>query len=277
MNTASEKIIQTLFDKSSLSACSVEEIKAFTATYPFFSGAQLLLAKKLQTISDPEFEEQLNTVSLFVNNPLLLNYYLDNQEYRLVHNETLVAEASVDEPGFSDPAVEQHGIEDPGVPDAAAADDAENETGPGHADDENIGIRNLLQKEVQSSEKMEEILFGPFHTVDYFESQGIKTKTEELIPDRFSTQLRSFTEWLKTLKTIPPDKIPELADNSGEEKVTALAGASLQEKDIVTEAMAAVWLKQGNHEKAREIYSKLSLLNPAKSAYFASLIEKIKD
>jgi hypothetical protein len=36
-----------------------------------------------------------------------------------------------------------------------------------------------------------------------------------------------------------------------------------------------VWLKQGNQEKALQTYTKLSLQNPAKSAYFAAKIQSI--
>jgi len=45
---------------------------------------------------------------------------------------------------------------------------------------------------------------------------------------------------------------------------------------VVTEAMAEVWEKQGNAVKAQELYEKLSLLDPAKSAYFAAKIEHLK-
>jgi len=34
--------------------------------------------------------------------------------------------------------------------------------------------------------------------------------------------------------------------------------------------------KQGHIDKAIEMYEKLSLINPEKSAYFAALIEKLK-
>ncbi len=46
----------------------------------------------------------------------------------------------------------------------------------------------------------EELLFEPFHTVDYFASQGIKLREEEKAQDKFGQQLLSFTEWLKTLR-----------------------------------------------------------------------------
>jgi hypothetical protein len=39
--------------------------------------------------------------------------------------------------------------------------------------------------------------------------------------------------------------------------------------------MAEVWMRQGNKEKAIEIYNKLSLLNPSKKAYFAAKINSL--
>jgi hypothetical protein len=122
----------------------------------------------------------------------------------------------------------------------------------------------------------EELLFEPYHTLDYFASQGIKLKEEEKAQDKFGQQLLSFTEWLKTLRKTPAvdagAQIPAIA----EKKVAELAEHSLDEKQVVTEAMAEVWEKQGNMSKAIEIYQKLSLLEPAKSAYFAAKIDVIK-
>ena len=45
--------------------------------------------------------------------------------------------------------------------------------------------------------------------------------------------------------------------------------------DFCTESLAKVYLDQGYKDKAKEIYSKLSLRYPEKSVYFAALIEKI--
>ena len=42
-----------------------------------------------------------------------------------------------------------------------------------------------------------------------------------------------------------------------------------------TETLAQVYREQGYYDKAREIYSKLSLRYPEKSVYFAALIEKL--
>jgi hypothetical protein len=122
------------------------------------------------------------------------------------------------------------------------------------------------------------LTFEPYHTVDYFASLGIKFREEEKPKDKFGQQLKSFTEWLKSLKKAPEPAAGSAPTATGPEdkKVTQMAAHSLAEKDVVTEAMADVWEKQGNHEKAIETYRKLSLLNPSKSAYFAAKIDHLK-
>ena len=46
--------------------------------------------------------------------------------------------------------------------------------------------------------------------------------------------------------------------------------------DFCTETLALIYAEQGYYEQAARIYSKLILLYPEKSAYFASLLEKTK-
>jgi hypothetical protein len=130
---------------------------------------------------------------------------------------------------------------------------------------------------VSDKDLANELVFEPYHTVDYFASQGIKFKEEERPKDKFGIQLKSFTDWLKTMKRLPQAEISKIAESSeGVEKVDQLALNSLQEPEIITEAMAEVWEKQGNYAKAIIIYHKLSLLEPLKSPYFAAKIEDLK-
>jgi hypothetical protein len=79
------------------------------------------------------------------------------------------------------------------------------------------------------------------------------------------------------MKRLPQIETTKIPDSPADEKVQQLADHSISEDEVVTETMAEVWLKQGNKEKAIETYNKLSLRNPGKSAYFASLIEQLKD
>jgi hypothetical protein len=47
--------------------------------------------------------------------------------------------------------------------------------------------------------------------------------------------------------------------------------------DLYTETLAQVYAEQGYYEQAKSIYSKLILAYPEKSAYFATLIEKLNE
>ena len=138
-------------------------------------------------------------------------------------------------------------------------------------------ITGQIGKELKPPETTSsELSFEPYHTVDYFASQGIKISQEELPKDKLGKQLKSFTEWLKTMKRLPTAQISETVEILAEKKVESMADSSVSESEVVTETMAEVWAKQGNREKAMETYNKLSLLNPSKRAYFAAKIENLK-
>lgn len=130
---------------------------------------------------------------------------------------------------------------------------------------------NPLNKEKNS----EPLLFEPLHTTDYFASQGIKLSEEALTNDKLGKQLKSFTDWLKTMKKINGDKLPEIT-GPVDSAVLKMAENSNIESAVVTEAMAEVFIQQGKITKAIEIYQKLSLQNPSKSAYFAKKIDSLK-
>ena len=121
-----------------------------------------------------------------------------------------------------------------------------------------------------------EFTFEPYHTIDYFASQGIKLQQSDLSKDKFGKQLKSFTEWLRSMKRLPQAAPDGSLDEATQRSIQQIAEHSFEEKDIVTETMAEVWVKQGNKEKAIDTLNKLSLLNPSKSHYFAAKIEQLK-
>jgi len=121
-----------------------------------------------------------------------------------------------------------------------------------------------------------ELNFTPYHTVDYFASLGIRMREEEKPSDSFGRQLKSFTEWIKVMRKLPTSELNARTDAVAEKKVEILANDSVTGEQAETEAMAEVWGKQGNITRAVALYQKLSLQDPAKSAYFASKIEELK-
>ena len=64
------------------------------------------------------------------------------------------------------------------------------------------------------------------------------------------------------------------------ERTVELPAISLKEDDFTdycTETLAQIYADQGYPDQAKQIYSRLSLRFPEKSAYFAALIEKLKN
>ena len=286
MNLQINKLVKTLLQKETLEQCSLQELEQFADRHPYFGAAQLLLTKKLQTENPELYDEQLQKTFLFFHNPLWVQHLL---------NETGNAEIIFSDKK-QDPTQLPILIEPVAISTTTSLEN--NKVTPVNE----IILAELTSEPVLESDtnmqepelkipalKIEaidpataELIFEPFHTVDYFASQGIRFKEEEKPKDKFGQQLKSFTDWLKTMKRLPVTEITKTVEAvsdlsaGAEKKVEQLAEHSLTEREVVTETMAEVWEKQGNAGKAIEIYTKLSLLEPSKSPYFASKIEELK-
>ena len=265
MHELINKLAFSLFRKNSLEQCSTEEIEHLAKQYPYFSSTQLLLAAKQKQTDHSDFEKQLIATSLHVNNPLWLDHLLNSKpsSEKIIIEERII-ETEVDEEPNNDELV----LERSRHQFVTASKSEEKLITP---------TPSTLPVIEKAEAKDQALVFEPYYTVDYFASQGIKNNVEEKPKDRLGQQLKSFTEWLKTIRQMPPQQIAAMnTDSSSEEKVVQLATHSLDEENVDTETMAEVWIKQGQPEKAIKIYEKLSLLNPSKSSYFAVLIEKLK-
>ena len=295
-------LAQQLFGKSSVDDCDLQEIKDLVNRYPYFAPAQFLLLEKLKRQNAPEYTSQLQKAVLYYHNPLEFEYFISSDRFEtsadFIESSQLSNINTQEEEDISLPI--------DNTDDAINIDSVETaftQTGPENLHTEihqpleemEVVTENLLDvsNEQQMSQSIERVLenediqaqqpiqnndlvFEPYHTVDYFASQGIKLSQEEIPKDKFGKQLKSFTEWLKTLKRLPATEVAKEIDTSAESKVQHLAEDSVHRSDVLTEAMAEVWIKQGNKEKAIETYNKLGLLNPSKKAYFAGLIENLK-
>lgn len=149
---------------------------------------------------------------------------------------------------------------------------AEDETDPQRLKLSSIIEQHLADFKKPVTEGQEiPIKANPYHTVDYFASQGIKADGS----DKLTHRVKKFTDWLKQMKAPNTQPTDLGTDAETEQMIETIAQTSNETKDIVTEAMAEVLVKQGKMEKALQLYKKLSFLNPAKSTYFAAKIDEL--
>ncbi len=287
MNLTVDEITKSITGKHSLYECGADELKQLANQYPFFGPAKFLLAKKLREEKSPLLEDHIRKASLYFQNPVWFDHLLNDTgsaiENHFAQKNTEVElgrSATFEKENFEQPVLHQSSAaqvqEEPQSAKAGIEGDFDDEeTSP--ADDEPTVALPPFKFEPIADPSKAELTFEPYHTIDYFASQGIKAKEDEKSEDKFGRQLKSFTEWLKILKKTPVSEIGGSVNPVEEQKVEKLAETSINDREVVTEAMAEVWEKQGNATKASEVYRKLSLLNPSKSSYFAAKIEQLKN
>ncbi|RPD51429.1 hypothetical protein [Paracnuella aquatica] len=282
--------------------CSISELQQLIAEQPYLAPAQFLLAKKMTQDGVPEARAQMQKAALYYHQPPAFDAFLNPT---FPEAETFYEDEETDiETGDEPPLPEQLSL--PEQPAFAVNESAATEKSvlpevmlpvaePLAPQPQEIANAPEIAPELEQVEEVKHEApathqqqnepatsdntlpaFEPYHTIDYFASQGIRLSQEEAGKDKMGRQLKSFTEWLKTMKRLPATEQLKDLDPNAEKKVEHMAAHSVVESEIVTEAMAEVWIKQGNLDKAEAVYHKLSLSNPSKRAYFAAKLESLK-
>ena len=302
-----QAIFESLFNRNFADAQHTGFLEEITAKHPYFSPAQFFLLQ--QSTGTAAFEKQAAKTNIFFNNPHWLNFQLQqtntvtepeqlttaitSTEPELVLEPAVVADTP--EPVFAEeipqlnpqipavetanPVLERHDpVSEPANNnDSGDADDTDAIEPGSHEQEKEIEPMSITLKMPEEKTNLPEaMLFEPMHMVDYFASQGIKLAEDVQTGDKLGRQLKSFTEWLKTMKKVHVPDETETAAKS-DSSIQVLAENSNAEAEVLTESMAEVFARQGKLAKATEVYQKLSLLNPAKSTYFAAKIENLKE
>ena len=261
---AFKPLYNKIFNRALDEAGNEAFLQQVTKAYPYFSLAHFFLLKNTDP-KNSDYPTVAASTSLHINNAFLLFTQL----------QKTTVEEGIDLPEINQPTQEvlAEAAESSSVSNQekeaqdkewspAVAEQSSNETAP---------LINIPKPIVETADSL---VFEPLHTSDYFASQGIKLSQDPLPTDKLGKQLKSFTEWLKTMKKVH-DATP-LENDFVDSSVQHLAEISNKDAEVMTETMAEVFLQQGKKNKAKEIYVKLSLLNPHKSAYFAAKLENLK-
>ena len=259
--------------------------------YPYSSLAGFLLLYHYKKTNHPDFEKLAKKTALYFKNANWLQFLLDqtsNEKTGPAISSPKYSEEEINEiipeeiTQNSDDQNSRNEIEEVAENKPLYVENFDIPQQPevkSEATPEILQEQNIQKEYTEAAETTErpagEISFEPLHTVDYFASQGINITEEALTTDKLGNQMKSFTAWLKSMKRLHPSKLAE-QDIATEKQIQNSAEESNINTEVFTESMAEVLIKQDKKDKAIEMYNKLSLINPSKSAYFAAKIESIK-
>lgn len=264
MNLTQEKVLFHLTGKLELSQLNIETLQQFVDEVPYFGPAYFFLTLKIkQQGIENDWLASAQKTALFFSNTFWLNYQIDENATKLPVDSQ-----------FEDIAKITSSIK-------KSNDTVFKETGM--MDNKIAGIlSNQLanfKKPITENEVLDiDAVQLRMHTIDYFASQGIKIDLSSIPQDKLTKHLLKFTDWLKQVKNTNNNAYPtDLGTSLSLEKAVAeTAKNSNKAREILTETMADVLVKQGQKDKAIQLYIKLSFLNPEKSSYFAAKIEQLK-
>ncbi len=265
-------LFNTIFNKKENDTDSYSLLEKTTAQFPYFGLAHFYKLKNAAA-NENSYPSIAAKTSLFFNNPYFLHAQLLADKKDVLYNEEKLVEDKIELQAKLPEETETITIEKKIV-----QDEKVNEiVSSGIALTQVIENNQVASQEINVEKPInkDEMLFEPLHATDYFASLGIKLSENALGNDKLGLQLKSFTSWLRTMKKVHPDKLPMVTEMV-EKAVQSQAAKSNVEAEIVTEAMAEAFLLQEKQIRAIEIYEKLSLLNPGKSAYFAAKIDQLK-
>jgi hypothetical protein len=273
--------------KQNLSGLSAKDfLQQVIKEHPYFTPAQFYLLQQTPQ-NDTAHKKQAAKTAVLFNNPYWLQYQLQQKGQLIILPQIIAEKSNVEAmPSEIEDIVPEQMVTAKKETMAAPATEKLTEEQIMLSENKDHGEEAITEEEIApmnitltmpaiKNAAADALTFEPMHLVDYFASQGIKLSEEVQTADKLGKQLKSFTEWLKTMKKI---HVPAEDASSIQTDIIIqnMAEKSNTQGEVLTEAMAEVLAQQGKAGKAIEVYKKLSLLNPLKMAYFAAKIEQLK-
>jgi hypothetical protein len=255
---------------------SAEALEKAMAEWPWFTPLRLM---KAVDAGERSFPERLHTtLSLYADNWLPAYQLLMQEESGMLEEADELSHAVPDEPMPRETELESQALPDDEQPEPPASQPA------GTAEDDFI---------------------QPAFTEDYFRYEGLEASDElpRPAPDETAAPqtlmvVMSFSEWLNHFKKKAQKEEEEAREKSAlrsmwqQEKLASAIEAETEEipddvfemavssitkeDDLASESLAQIYERQEKWAAAAEMYRKLALKYPSKSAYFAGRADAAK-
>jgi hypothetical protein len=242
-----EKFIELLNHPEKLDKSSAEQLKQLVAQHPYSQPLRILLAKNHQLLNRPEFEQTVN---------LAATYAIDRRQFQqFISGKS--REKTIDLPSVKIPKTSPQTEKGNRFGKWLSALFAKRNVPPTSSEPEIPQLDKAKPEQTVSLDSNQP------------DGQTIKDWTKETAKQAGKHD-ELIDKFLKEEPRILPKKEFVSEENLAEKNM-------LSPEDMGTETLAMVFQKQGLHERALDIYQKLSLKYPEKSSYFAEKINSIKN
>jgi hypothetical protein len=269
-----ERLLKLLDNPELLSTISYEELKTLALSYPYAHNLRYLLALKARDEQHPEAERTLATAAA---------YSLDRRHLYLLAAPKLIAPQPV-AIAFEEAVLELKPVETLQRELKALAPQARREL----AEKQQPFAPPVPAPEPAAPEPEPGIPSLP-ETVQ--EDPAVVSEPEPDTPRPAVSQqiYQPFAIWINRFsppvleKSARPKPDTTQADAAETDSPATLSALQLAERsvaenrDVISETLAKLLARQGYREKAINMYERLRLAIPEKSAYFAAEIEKLKN
>lgn len=275
-----ENIANYLQSDKELMKADASALQIFVEQNPYSGFLQLIYCKFLHLHNDIKLEQQLEKCALVVadRNKVYEILFKKDLQQNIIEQESTSKETII--------TVLNSNIND--EPNTTKIDRIKEETTEknnkeiNHFDELE---QNILNEAINSSIQID---INDYATKETFTEEN---EDEELTIEVNKIEARTFVSWFDKPKTIKKTKSNSfvvdkfLKDPKNKEKISStilspseMAKLSLvANNQFVTETLATIYAKQGQIDKAIEIYEQLSLKNPEKKTFFASRIRFLKE
>ena len=249
------KLLMYMNNPELLGDRDLSEIKELVDEYPCFQSARMLYVKNLRNQGYSNYGKVLRETAVFVTNRTKLFFLLDDRVI-IKHDaapEQIEAEAEVFDFGKM-AEVAGFTLAPPATEKTKATPD------------------NLIETPILP---YFDNLSDTFDPAEIRQTLGNKNKQaatkQQTQKDRQTELLDKFKE-IRIKPSIATESIESENDN-----IDLSIKSSTENTDLMSETLAQIYLKNGLHEKALNMYEKLRLKYPEKNAYFAARIKEIKE
>lgn len=256
-----ERFHRLLDNPDLLTTIPYEEMKTLALAYPFAHNLRYLLALKAQQDNHPDADRMLATAAVYSLDRTKL-FHLAGIKIPVFQPVAIVEEMAILE--LKPIEIVQRELE------ALAPQTRIEQT-----------ETSLMQESPVAEKSVESFSEKPIST----SFEKIETSEKQIFAAEnpyqpFALWIADFQPPILGSPTPPPAEI--ISEQQDEKHFLTLSAQELAErsvsenKDVISETLARLLAKQGYRDKAVDMYERLRLAFPEKSAYFAAEIEKLK-